>query len=109
MRRKSTEDKCAAGEDNFVATNLRRERGREAYNFAMRGIRFVTDENGNRVAVQLDLDEWGELWEDIYDNLVADERRGETTVSLDEVEQELRAEGRLRSFGCDTGVPRTSN
>jgi hypothetical protein len=59
----------------------------------MRGIHFVTDESGNRVAVQLDLDEWGELWEDIYDNLVADERRGEATVSLDEVERELRAEG----------------
>jgi hypothetical protein len=62
----------------------------------MRGIRFVTDENGNRVAVQLDLDEWGELWEDIYDNMVADERRGEPAVPLDEVERELRAEGRLR-------------
>ena len=62
----------------------------------MRGIHFVTDENGTRVAVQLDLDEWGELWEDIYDNLVAEERRGEATVSLDDVERELRAEGRLR-------------
>jgi hypothetical protein len=35
------------------------------------------------VAVQLDLNEWGELWEDIYDNIVADRRKGEPTVPLD--------------------------
>ena len=36
---------------------------------AIRGIQFVTDAQGKRVAVQLDLNEWGELWEDIYDNI----------------------------------------
>jgi hypothetical protein len=39
---------------------------------AVRGIQFVTDAEGRKVAVQLDLKEWGELWEDIYDNIVAD-------------------------------------
>ncbi len=62
---------------------------------AIRGIQFVTDAQGKRVAVQLDLNEWGELWEDIYDNIVADSRKGEPTVSLDHFEAELSAEGLL--------------
>jgi hypothetical protein len=62
---------------------------------AIRGIQFVTDDQGRRVAVQLDLKEWGELWEDIYDNIVADSREGEPTVPVDEFEAELRAEGLL--------------
>jgi hypothetical protein len=45
------------------------------------------------VAVQLDLNEWGELWEDIYDNIVADSRKGEPTIPLDKLEAELKAEG----------------
>jgi UDP-N-acetyl-D-glucosamine dehydrogenase len=39
--------------------------------------------------------EWGQLWEDIYDNMLADERAGEPTASLDDFEAELRAEGLL--------------
>ena len=35
---------------------------------AVKGVQFVTDSEGHKVAVQLDLKEWGELWEDIYDN-----------------------------------------
>ena len=40
----------------------------------------------------LDSREWGEVWEDIYDNLVADSRKGESTLPLDQFEMELRAE-----------------
>lgn len=62
---------------------------------AVKGVQFVTDSEGHRVAVQLDLKEWGELWEDIYDNMIADARAGEPSVSLDDFEAELRAEGLL--------------
>lgn len=62
---------------------------------AINGIQFVTDAQGRKVAVQLDLKEWGELWEDIYDNVLAESRKSETTVSLKEFEAELRAEGLL--------------
>jgi hypothetical protein len=62
---------------------------------AVKGVQFVTDSEGHKVAVQLDLKEWGELWEDIYDNMIADERAGEPSVSLDDFEGELRAEGLL--------------
>ncbi len=60
---------------------------------AVRGIQFVTDAEGRRVAVQLDLKEWGELWEDIYDNILADSRKDEPTMPLNEFE----AEGVLES------------
>lgn len=59
------------------------------------GVQFVTDSDGHKVAVMLDLKEWGELWEDIYDNIIADSRKGETTMPLAEFEAELRVEGLL--------------
>jgi hypothetical protein len=62
---------------------------------AVSGIQFVTDSDGNRVAVLLDLNQWSELWEDIYDNIVAETRREEPKISLDEFEAELRSEGLL--------------
>jgi len=62
---------------------------------AIRGVQFVTDTEGRKVAVLLDLKEWGELWEDIYDNMVADSRKAEPTISVEEFETELRAEGLL--------------
>jgi hypothetical protein len=62
---------------------------------AVRGVQFVTDTDGQRIAVLLDLKEWGELWEDIYDNMLADERAGESSMPLEEFEAELRAEGLL--------------
>ncbi|HEY0082341.1 MAG TPA: hypothetical protein VGB61_06095 [Pyrinomonadaceae bacterium] len=62
---------------------------------AVRGVQFVTDSDGQKVAVLLDLKEWGELWEDIYDNMIADERAGEGSMPLADFEAELRAEGLL--------------
>lgn len=62
---------------------------------AVRGVQFLTDTEGRKVAVLLDLEEWGELWEDIYDNMLADERADEPSTPLEEFEDELRAEGLL--------------
>ena len=56
---------------------------------AVRGIQFVTDAEGRRVAVQLDLKECGDLWEDIYDNILADSRKDKPTMPLEEFEAEL--------------------
>jgi hypothetical protein len=61
----------------------------------VKGVQFVTDADGRKVAVLLDLEEWGELWEDIYDNMLADQRASEPSTPLDEFESELRAEGLL--------------
>ena len=37
----------------------------------MQGIQFLIDDKGHKTAVLIDLKEHGELWEDIYDSLVA--------------------------------------
>jgi hypothetical protein len=62
---------------------------------AVRGVRFVTDTDGRKVAVLPALEEWGELWEDIYDGMPAEERAGEPTESWDAVKERLRHEGRF--------------
>ncbi len=62
----------------------------EAEKAAIKGIQFVTDTAGHKIAVMLDLAEWGEVWEDIYDNIIANERAGEPGLTLDEFEAELR-------------------
>ena len=54
----------------------------------MTGIRYVTDETGRRVAVQLDLDQHRELWEDIEDALLAEERQGEEAIPYEQYRAE---------------------
>ena len=60
----------------------------------IQGIQFVTDAQGTKVAVQLDLKEWGELWEDIYDNIVADSRKGALAVVFHVTQQQPRVHER---------------
>jgi hypothetical protein len=60
----------------------------------LRGIQFVVDDKGRKSAVLIDLKEWGEVWEDIYDILVSRARRDEPTVTWEELKAEmLKAEG----------------
>jgi len=58
----------------------------------MRGVQFVMDDAGNRTAVLIDLKEWGNLWEDIYDVLVSESRKDEPTVSWNELKSEMEAD-----------------
>ena len=60
------------------------------------GIQFVVDEHGDKTAVQIDLKEHGDLWEDFYDALLARARAAEPRESLEEVRQRLMAAGKLR-------------
>lgn len=55
----------------------------------MKGIQFVVNEAGEKQAVIIDLEEWGELWEDFYDVLVAHTRQDEEEVSWEELKQEI--------------------
>ena len=59
------------------------------------GIRFVVDEHGDKTAVQIDLKEHGELWEDFYDTLLAQGRVDEPRESLEEVRRRLTELGKL--------------
>lgn len=46
------------------------------------GIDFVLDSDGRTRAVVIDLRTHGELWEDIYDQLVAEQRQNEPRTPL---------------------------
>ncbi len=58
----------------------------------MKGIQFVTDDTGKKTAVLIDLEEWGELWEDFYDILISESRKDEPTVPWEELKAELDTE-----------------
>ena len=61
----------------------------------MKGIQFVVDEKGDKKAVLIDLTEYGELWEDFYDALIARQRAEEPREPLESVKEKLRQGGRL--------------
>jgi hypothetical protein len=56
----------------------------------MKGVQYVVDDSGQRKAVILDLEEWGELWEDFSDILVSEARKGEPTISWDDLKAETK-------------------
>jgi hypothetical protein len=61
----------------------------------MQGINYVTNEDGKRVAVMIDLKKHGELWEDFYDGLTAKKRVVEPRESLETVREHLKKKGKL--------------
>lgn len=61
----------------------------------MQGIKYVTNEDGKRVAVMIDLKKHGELWEDFYDGLTAKKRKDEPRESLESVRELLERTGKL--------------
>jgi len=56
----------------------------------MQGINYVTNEEGKRVAVQIDLKKYGELWEDFFYVLTAKKRQNEPRESLASVKVLLK-------------------
>ena len=53
----------------------------------MTGIQYVTDEDGRKVAVQIDLRKHAEFWEEFKGAfLISQSRRDEEEISLEEVE-----------------------
>lgn len=58
----------------------------------MKGIQFVIDENGTHKAVLIDLEQWGELWEDFSDVLVSKMRKNEEDIPWDVLKEELDQE-----------------
>jgi len=56
----------------------------------MRGIQFVVDEKGKKIAVVIDLKKNSELWEDFYDRAVARERESEPRETIESVKKRLR-------------------
>ena len=52
--------------------------------------KYVTDENGEKTAVVLPIEEFENLLEDLNDLAVLAERREEATISFDEVMERLK-------------------
>lgn len=48
----------------------------------MKDIQYLTNDKGEKVAVQIDLRRHGDLWEDVYDILIARSRSDEIRESL---------------------------
>ena len=61
----------------------------------MTGIQYVTDQKGERVAVQLDLRLHADLWEEIEDLLLSESRHDEKSIPLEQVEAKLIQRGKL--------------
>ena len=59
----------------------------------MKGINFVTDENNQKIAVQIDLNLYADLWEDFYDRILVEQRKNEESTSLDDFIDELVSDG----------------
>jgi hypothetical protein len=70
-------------------------------NRAMTGIQYVTDEQGRKVAVQIDLTRHRELWEDIEDVLLSRSRKNEKRIPLDKLKAELVKSGKV---GCGRAI-----
>ncbi len=56
---------------------------------------YLVDENGQKTAVVLPVEEYEELLEDIHDLAVIAERKDEPTTSFDELKKRLEADGLL--------------
>lgn len=61
----------------------------------LEGIQFVTNAAGEKTAVLIDLKQYGELWEDFYDALIAHQRADEPRESLESVRKTLKQQGKL--------------
>ena len=61
----------------------------------MEGVRFIVNNKGQRTGVLIDLKRHRDLWEDLYDGLLARQRKSEPRESLKAVRQRLRRQGKL--------------
>ncbi|MDM8565753.1 hypothetical protein QUF74_08880 [Candidatus Halobeggiatoa sp. HSG11] len=59
------------------------------------GINFIVDGEQKQVAVVIDLDKYGQLWEDFYDNILAIQRQDESRESLSNFKAELLQQDKL--------------
>jgi len=61
----------------------------------MEGILYVTDQNNKKRFVQIDLEKYGEIWQDFYDSLMVESVKDEDSIPLEELGKQLKTEGLL--------------
>ena len=54
----------------------------------LKGIQYVIDDRGKKKSVILDLEKWGEYWEDFYDILISESRGHEPNISWNKLKKE---------------------
>ena len=54
----------------------------------LKGIQYIVDDQGKKKSVILDLEKWGEYWEDFYDILISESRRDESNVTWEKLKKE---------------------
>ncbi len=59
------------------------------------GKRFITNETGEKMAVILDIEEYRKLLADLEDLRLIAERKDESSIPLDQVKKDLKANGLL--------------
>ena len=64
-------------------------RAQESTGATMQGIQFLTNDKGERVAVQIDLRKHAAVWEDVYDSITARNRSSEPRESIESVKERL--------------------
>ena len=62
----------------------------------MDGILYLVDDSNKKRYVQIDLEKYGEIWEDFHDLIIANSREKEPTITFEELEKELIEEGLLQ-------------
>lgn len=58
---------------------------------AMNGVQFFTNDEGQVKSVLIDLDVWGDLWEDFYDVMLAESSKTGNSLPWEQVRAELQA------------------
>lgn len=61
----------------------------------IKGIRFISDGNAEKVAVQIDLREHQDLWEQFYEVLLAESRKNEPRRNWRDIKRELQEKEQL--------------
>ena len=61
----------------------------------MEGVQFIVDSRGKKTGVLINLKKYGTLWEDIYDNWLAQKRKHEPRETLQSVRARLKSQGKL--------------
>jgi len=56
---------------------------------------YIVDQNGQKTAVVIPLQEYEELLEDLHDLAIIAERRDEPTISFEELKKRLKNDGLL--------------
>ncbi len=64
--------------------------------WAMRGIRFVIDASGRRVAIIIDLKKHGSRLQDFFDGVISESRRKEKGIPFEKVKADLVKRRRVR-------------